>query len=192
MLSLTPRSAGRWLLIILLGGLTSSEHRAMASDKGPTASFEIKNDDLVIRVNWDPFIPVPATMRVLLPDGTLWAEAETGDDGACAIPRPDSPYCKVEFKAAGVLSPPVTLTFLDGGTTVIPLVAPLEPGECCKEIRPGHGFSEAKAGSRKSVRSTSPGRLTANDLLLGLVMITFPLLLLVWDQLTHTKKGKNR
>lgn len=104
--------------------------------EGPKAVFAIDDGFISVAVTRDGKIPVFAKLQVLLPNGAKWAEGETDEQGKCTIPQPDTKSCDVGFVIDGTPSPAITLTFLDGGKTVVPLVAPLVPGECCKVVRP--------------------------------------------------------
>jgi hypothetical protein len=130
---------------------------------GPRAEFAIDADGfLTVRVSRDGAAPLPCRVRAVTPSGHVWAEGQTASDGICEFPRPQADSCRIEFDLGGTPSPPVELTFLDGGTAVIPLVAPLTPGPCCARTR------ESPAPA-----STDPPRAEKWSTALGVVSVLF-------------------
>lgn len=97
----------------------------------PQATFHIEDGFIHVAVTRDGSTPVRVQVKVTT-NGGHWAEGETDDAGKCEIPKPSTPTCEIAFDIDGTATPPVVLTFVDDGKNVVPLVAPLIPGPCCK------------------------------------------------------------
>jgi hypothetical protein len=118
---------------LILAGVVTAAGPACGID-GPRAAFTIEDDFLRATVTSDGTNAVIATVVVRLENGTVWARGETDEAGTCIVPMPTGERCEFEIRMPEIDPQIVVLTFLDGGKTVIPLVAPLNPGECC--VRP--------------------------------------------------------
>lgn len=100
--------------------------------EGPEATFTLENGFLSIRIIKEDRSPLPCKLKIFLPNGQLWAEGETDENGRVECPKPNTLDCRVEFNHGGEPVPPILVQFIDEGKSVVPLIAPLTPGPCCK------------------------------------------------------------
>jgi hypothetical protein len=86
---------------------------------GPEASFAIDDGFLSIKL-WTPTPPTaPVKLRLLRPDGTVFAEGEI-EDGEATLPKPPDDSCHVIFDLGDGPCPPAVIAFRDGKPGVGP------------------------------------------------------------------------